>query len=312
VHDTTNRFGDDVTPEVSGLFSWANDDSTFGVGLSVSHQQRDSAMTGAFVNGWNVGVWDSADVAENGLWQSPDVDIENPPKDGQLFARPDDIRYEFSDTQRTRDNAQLTVQFAPTEDFTATADYTFAENEVQSHLGQSGQWMQQQGFIREVEFDDSAVAIPIYVREDYFDRAGAARDEGFEQQWNEHTHTLESFGLNLALQVNDALSVALDVHDSEMHSRGTGPSDAAGRAAGQVRLALGAPTVVGREWWFGGASAELPTYLNVYDDAVPGRGANANGIVDAGDVGSTMLNLSTADQLSTVTQVKLDGSFELD
>src|SRR5690606_34714148 len=75
---------------------------------------------------------------------------------------------------------------------------------------------------------------------------------------------------------------------------------------------LGAPTVVEREWWFGGASKELPTYLNVYDDAVPGRGANANGIVDAGDVGSTMLNLSTADQLSTVTQVKLDGSFKFD
>jgi len=313
VHDTTNRFGDDVTPEVSGLFSWANDDSTFGVGLSVSHQQRDSAMTGAFVNGWNVGVWDSADVAENGLWTSPDVEIINPPEDGQLFARFDDIRYEFGDTQRTRDNAQLTLQFAPTENFTATADYTFAENEVQTHLGQSGQWMQQGSNLQVVEFDDQAIATPLYVRENYRGTDGlGAKDEGFEQQWNEHTHTLESFGLNLALQVNDALSVALDVHDSEMHSRGTGPRDAAGRAAGQVRLALGAPTVVGREWWFGGASAELPTYLNVYDDAVPGRGANQNGMVDAGDVGSTMLNLSTADQLSTVTQVKLDGSFEFD
>lgn len=309
VHDTTNRFGDDVTPEVSGLFSWANDDATFGVGLSVSHQQRDSAMTGAFVNGWNVGVWDSAAVAENGLWQSEDAVIINPPADGQLFARPDDIRYEFSDTQRTRDNAQLTVQFAPTDDFTATVDYTFAENETQTHLGQSGQWMQQQGFIRTVEFDDSAVAIPVYVSENYYDRAGAARDEGFEQQWNEHTHTLESFGVNLAYQVNDALSFALDVHDSEMHSRGTGPADATGRATGQVRLALGAPTVVSREWWFGG---DLPTYLNQYNDAIPGRGANQNGVVDAGDVGSTMLNLSTADQLSSVTQIKLDGAFEFD
>lgn len=312
VHDTTNRFGDDVTPELSGLFSWANDDSTFGVGLSASHQKRDSAMTGAFVNGWNVGVWDSEDVAENGLWQSKDAEIINAPEDGQLFARPDDIRYEFSDTQRTRDNAQLTVQFAPTEDFTATADYTFAENESQTHLGQSGQWMQQQGFIRTVEFDDGAVAVPLYVREDYFDRAGAARDEGFEQQWNEQTNTLESVGLNFKYQVNDALDLALDIHDSEMHSRGTGPTDANGRATGQVRLALGAPTVVAREWWFGGSSAKLPTYLNQYNDAIPGRGANANGVVDAGDVGSTMLNLSNADQLSTVTQVKLDGSFKFE
>src|SRR5690606_22856220 len=193
VHDTTNRFGDDVTPEVSGLFSWANDDSTFGVGLSVSHQQRDSAMTGAFVNGWNVGVWDSADVAENGLWQSPDVDIENPPKDGQLFARPDDIRYEFSDTQRTRDNAQLTLQFAPTEDFTATVDYTFAENEIKSQLGQAGNWMQQQGNFQAVEFDNQDIATMIYAKEAY----GNAIDEGFEQQWREQTNTLDSVGVNL-------------------------------------------------------------------------------------------------------------------
>lgn len=305
VMDTTNRFGDDVTPEVSGLFSWANDDSTFGVGLSVSHQQRDSAMTGAFVNGWTISEWDSAAVAQDGLWQSARADIEiiNAPEDGQLFARPDDIRYEFSDTQRTRDNAQLTVQFAPTEDFTATADYTFAENEVETHLGQSGQWMQQNGFTRAVEFDDQAIATPIYIRETY----PGGKDEGFEQQWNDHTHTLKSFGLNLEYQVNDALSLALDVHDSEMHSRGTGPRDTDGRAAGQVRIALGSPNVAAREWWYGG---DLPTYLNVYDDALPGRGANANGVVDAGDVGSTMLNLSTADQTSTVTQVKFDGSFE--
>lgn len=309
VHDTTNRFGDDVTPELSGLFSWANSDSTFGVGLSVSHQQRDSAMTGAFVNGWIINKWNDEAVAENGLWQSPrdGIEIRNAPEDGQLFARPEDIRYEFSDTQRTRDNAQLTLQFAPTEDFTATVDYTFAENEVQTHLGQSGQWMQQNGFTKEVEFDNGAIAIPLYIREVY---APAARDEGFEQQWNEHTHTLESFGANFKYQVNDALSFALDVHDSEMHSRGTGPKDPSGRAAGQVRIALGAPTVVAREWWYGGSSAKMPTYLNQYDDAVPGRGANQNGIVDAGDVGSTMFNLRTADQLSSVTQIKLDGQFE--
>ncbi len=41
-HDTTNRTGDDVTPEVSGIFSFANDDKTFGVGLSASYQKRDS------------------------------------------------------------------------------------------------------------------------------------------------------------------------------------------------------------------------------------------------------------------------------
>ena len=303
VHDTTNRFGDDVTPEVSGLVSWAND--TFGAALSVSHSQRDSAQTGAFVNGWMISEWDSLAPADE-LWNGDGVTVVNPPEHGQLFGRFEDIRYQFTDTQRTRNNAQLTLQYAPTDDFTATVDYTFAENESETHLGQSGQWMQQGGNLQEVHFDDQAVATPIYVRETYANGI----DEGFEQQWNEHTHTLESFGINLEYQVNDALSFALDVHDSEMHSRGTGPSDATGRATGQVRLALASPTVTEREWFFGG---DLPTYQNVYDNTIPGR--NASGEGPAGtqnylDVGSTMLNLSNADQKSTVTQIKLDGSYE--
>lgn len=304
VHDTTNRFGDDVTPEVSGLVSWANDGATFGASLSISHSQRDSGQTGAFVNGWTISEWSSLNDPSN-LWNGTDVIVNNAPEDGQLFARFDDIRYQFTDTQRTRDNAHLTLQFAPRENFTGTVDYLFAENEGQTHLGQTGNWMQQGANLREVTFDDQAIATPIYVRESYANGI----DEGFEQQWNENTSTLKSFGINLEYQATDELSFELDVHDSEMHSRGTGPRDANGRATGQVRIALGAPIVTSREWFFGG---ELPTYLNQYNDAIPGRGANANGVVDAGDVGSTMLNLRNADQLSTVTQFQLGGSYEFE
>src|SRR5215510_14555689 len=40
VYDTTNRVGDDMTPEVSGIFSFADDDKTWGVGLSASYLRR--------------------------------------------------------------------------------------------------------------------------------------------------------------------------------------------------------------------------------------------------------------------------------
>ena len=36
-----NRFDSDITPEVSGIFSYANEDKIFGVGLSASYQKRD-------------------------------------------------------------------------------------------------------------------------------------------------------------------------------------------------------------------------------------------------------------------------------
>src|ERR1700741_1401781 len=40
--DPTNRVGDDYTPEVSGIFSYADDDKTWGVGLTASYQKRNS------------------------------------------------------------------------------------------------------------------------------------------------------------------------------------------------------------------------------------------------------------------------------
>jgi TonB-dependent receptor len=299
VMDTTNRTGDDVTPELSSLFSWSNDASTFGVGLSLSHQERDSGTTGATVNDWGIYTWDDINAPRR-AWNNPDVDVTNAPDQGQLYSRFFDLRYEFTNTERTRDNAQLTLQFAPTEEFKATLDYTFAENEILEAAGQTGNWMQQGDKIQAVEFDNQAIATMIYAREAY----PRAIDEGFEQNWREQTNTLDSFGANFEYQVNDELKLLLDVHDSEVHSRGTGPY-----GTGAVRMALGAPIVVEREWWFGG---EFPTVLNKYNDAIVGRGANANGVVDAGDVGSTMLNLNQADQKSSVTQVKLDGIYEFE
>src|SRR3954470_23427873 len=40
--DTTNRVGSDITPEVNGIFSYANDSKTWGVGLNASYSQRHS------------------------------------------------------------------------------------------------------------------------------------------------------------------------------------------------------------------------------------------------------------------------------
>ena len=300
--DTTNRAGDDVTPEVSGIFSFTNDDSTWGVSLSASHQERDSGTVGATVNDWNIRVWDSINNPGR-HWNNADTVVINAPDEGQLYARFNDLRYEFTDTQRTRDNAQLTLQFAPTDNFTGTVDYTFAENHIQEHLGQTGNWMQAGSRLQEIEFDNQTIATPIYAREIY----PSGIDEGHEQQDRDQTNTLTSLGINLAYQVNDAFSLRLDVHDSEMHSRGTGPY-----GTGSVRMGLGNPTVVEREWWFGG---EFPTYLNVYDDTKGGNTgfeSNGNGIVESGDISSSMFNLRQADQKSSITQIKVDGTYEFD
>ncbi|MGQ8364963.1 TonB-dependent receptor [Glaciecola sp. 1036] len=297
VNDTTNRTGDDITPEVSAIVSYANDDATWGVSVAAIHQQRDSGYTGATVNNWNIDYWD--DIADpDRLWNNADANYVNAPEQGQLYARPNDIRYAFSNTQRTRDNLQLNLQFAPTDNFTGSIDYTFAENEIVEQRGEITNWLQTGTNTDTVEFDNSVVKTPIYVSEVY---AGGI-DEGYEQQWREQTNTLDSIGVNFEYAVSDDFTIIFDAHDSEMHSRGTGP-----RGSGEIAVGLGAPTVTDREWFWDG---ELPTYLNSYDDSI--RGANNNGQVDAGDVGSSIARIRNASQKSTITQFKLDAEYMLD
>jgi TonB-dependent receptor len=54
LHDTSAETGDEITPEASGLFSWANDGETFGVAVFGSYQKRESASVGASNQDWNV------------------------------------------------------------------------------------------------------------------------------------------------------------------------------------------------------------------------------------------------------------------
>jgi TonB-dependent receptor len=298
-HDTTNRAGDDVTPEISGIFSHATDDGKFGVSVTASHQQRDSGYTGATVNDWQVDYWD--DITDlNRLWNNTATTVKNAPTQGQLYARPNDIRYAFSDSQRKRDNGQLTLQFKPSDKLSMTGDYTYAENNVTEHRGEITNWVQTGSNTKIVEFDNNLVKTPSYIKEEY----SGAVDEGYEQQWREQTNTLKSLGVNFAYEYSDELTIVLDAHDSNMYSRGTGP-----RNSGELAVGLGAPIVTSREWFWG---ADLPTYLNVYNDKVPGKGANANGMVDAGDVGSSIARIRNASQESDIQQVKLDFLYELE
>src|SRR5215831_3028677 len=57
--DESENFGNDITPEAAGIFSWANDQKTFGVGLNASYSKRHSGSVQATVNNWNIRGWDA-------------------------------------------------------------------------------------------------------------------------------------------------------------------------------------------------------------------------------------------------------------
>lgn len=291
VADTTNRTGDDVTPEVSGLVSWADDSEVFGVSLSASYQERDSGFTGATVNNWTVAEWgggDSKTIYDN---VASSAKFKNAPAVGQLYSRPNDVRYTFSDRERDRTNAQLTFQYRPVEDLTATLDYTFAQNNQSEHRGEVTTWVQNGGYIQSVEFDNSAIKTPKIIVENYgTDR----KDVGFSQQYRAQEDTLESTGLNVNWGVNDQLTLSVDVHDSTLESLPTGPGH-----AGELDVGVGANIKSGATWQFSGAT--IPNWTHSLD-----------GTLGVEDLSSSVMRIFSAEQVSDVTQAKVDAQWKFD
>lgn len=298
VMDTTNRTGDDLTPEVSGLVSWSDDAEMFGVSLTASYQERDSGYTGATVNDWTVREWVAGDGQT--IYDRPASSsiFVNAPEVGDLYSRPNDVRYTFADQERDRTNAQLTLQYRPIENLTATVDYTFAENSRTEHRGEVTTWVQNGGNLTYVEFDDSAIATPKFIRESY----DGTRDVGFAQQYRAQDDTLESVGINLGWEVDDQLTLSLDVHDSTMESLPKGPGH-----AGELDVGVGAPIKTGASWQFSGLS--IPTWTHTLDDSI---NSNANNLLDEGDLSSSVMRVWSAEQYSDVTQAKLDASWKFD
>ena len=57
VSDQSQPFDNDLTPELSGIFSYSNPEKTFGVSLSASQQKRKGGSVQATENYWNVQPW---------------------------------------------------------------------------------------------------------------------------------------------------------------------------------------------------------------------------------------------------------------
>ncbi len=325
VNDTTNRTGDDVTPELSGIFSFANDSKTWGVGLSTSYQKRDSGSSSSTVNDWNVRTWteDRADLTTS---LAPGADIQGEPAVGSLYAIPNDIRYHFSDRQRERINAQLTMQFAPSDSLTLTADYTYAENELIEDRGDQTTWFNANRFDL-IEFDSGrAVATPLVIRED----EGTAKDFGFEQQHREQTNELNSIGFNAAWQVTDRFALTFDVHDSKAESLPSDPVTGGGETL--FSMAARVPSIcepVGsnnctnrfqQTFHFNdGLPRSLRTHFPQATTAVPTpipgdpvSNGDPNFAFQPEHMGSQYLRINFEEQVTDITQVRLDSALEFE
>ena len=308
VYDNSSPFDSDITPEISGIFSYANDSKTWGVALSASYQERHGGSIQSTVNAWNISAWNGTSAALR-----PGAIVTNAPANGQLYGLPNDIRYAFSTFERERVNAQGVLQFAPTDALTMTLDYTFAQNDLSEDRGEQTMWLQRSNSFTHLEFDTGEdVATPTFLR----DIVGG-KDFGFEQQHNEQQNNLDSVGFNAEWNVTDSFSLTLDAHNSQSESLPNDP--ATGGSATFVSFAgTNCPLGVCTGAWAQEQSFNngLPIAGRTYFATVADAVANVNGTVNpeftTQQLGSQMLRVWGTEQTSEVNEARLDGKLEFE
>ena len=237
--------GDTVTPEFSGIFSntWA--DGRFGISLSASRQERESGSASAFVapgNGWRTFIDTPQPNGEGAGSALPlpgapgSENITNRPGPDDVYSMPQSLGYSINSVHRERTNGQLVLQFAPTDDLTATLDYTYSDNKIHTRRNDMSVWF---NFTPdESAWTTGSGASPTYYHETY----GGASDFANGAADNAVEHENKSLGFNVDWQVNDAFSLNFDYHDSSAVSRPDSPYGSGGTlgTAGFFRQGNGA------------------------------------------------------------------------
>ncbi|ARD45973.1 TonB-dependent receptor [Colwellia sp. PAMC 21821] len=204
IHDTSVDGGSSITPEIGGSFSWANEENTFGIGFFGGISNRDSAAAGATSSSWNVIPYSEF----LGLTTEDTIITNAPTSLDQYVTLPRDSRYQFSEFERERSNGQLVLQFAPSENLSLTADYTFAVNKGVEEKVEFYNWFNRP--FTEVVFDDSPVPSTIFIKERAINKGG-----GMPQVMRATKDELSSFGFNAEYYLNDSLTLTFDGHSSK-------------------------------------------------------------------------------------------------
>ncbi|MCU7553425.1 TonB-dependent receptor [Alteromonas sp. ASW11-19] len=283
IHDSSVEEGDEVTPEVAAVYSNTFADDTLGLAVSFSHHQRDFQRQQANVQGWqaNVALPDSP----SGTVIDPRAVDDEGNRIGNHFF-PKDMNYGIDNVERERTNAQVTLQYAPTDALTFTADYT-ASNAVTgvNSIGW-GIWNEFGGNINGYELDENGTAV-------YADIAG--NDGSFTAAKNTTEVDAESIGFNVEWMVSDDLTFSLDYHDSS--NEADNGADPGSGNAGQV--ILGSDQLISKVYDY--RNGEIPhAYINW---------ANGTTVLQPGEIDSNFSQFIHSPGKSEIEQLQLDGQW---
>jgi TonB-dependent receptor len=299
--------GSHVTPEVSGLLSWSDNDQKVGVSLFGSYQKRNFSVPSVANNDWSIHTLSSF-LTDTALL-TPTAKLNNVPTNPNvLVSVPDDSRYHFSESSRERLNGQAMLQFRPTDGLTITADGLYAQLRQSERRSTQSNWFNRP--FDEVTFDDASngIATTSYLHE----TIGGVKDEAFEQAYRAQKNRLWDVGLNIDWQATDRLKFVLDGHLGKAESLPDNPN---GQTSTTVAFNMPVVTSHSLTTTPGGFPQQTLTFSDctpsVTPNGTPFIKGNCNNKLDAGDLSGAIQRQFASTQTQRIKELRLDGTWDL-
>ena len=135
-----------------------------------------------------------------------------------IYSVPQNLGYGVNGIERKRTNGQLALQWRPLDALTATLDYTYSENKIQTQRNELSVWF---NFGPSVStWTDGPVAGPLVYTET-IPAANSDLSMGGAKFATKNEN--KSLGFNLAWEASDRLGFQFDYHDSSAESGADSP-----------------------------------------------------------------------------------------
>src|SRR5512139_848887 len=294
VVDSSTRTGDSVTPELSGIYIGRFMDDRIGIAITASHQERSNGVNAGIVNGWFTRPGDDVlpDGSINVRVPNDANQINRPQSHDESYSIPQSVAYNISEFESTRDNGQVVLQWAATDNITATVDYIRSEFDLERRYSDLSAWFSNTAALSQSsEWTDGPIASPIIYSEtnDNNDFAMGTGRDGYK-------NLNESIGFNLKWQALDRLRLEADYHDSSAESGANGPNGTSSL------ITMATFNKVGQSFYTG---YELPIFSNnLNSGGEENRPLYANDMILTGSVFG-----NSASQMD-LKQAKIAGNFE--
>lgn len=193
VKATYEDLNEELSPSASVLISNTFQDDRVGVLFAASHQVRKVDINSIGTAGWRPGITVSNTA---GVVLAEDIYI------------PRNMDHASDEQERTRTNASLVLQYAPSDDITLTFDGFVSEFEVDSQVHDLAAWYEPTR-VGEVEFDEATRTATLITQE-----GGNAASDFVESTRGRRNISIEAFGINAEWAINDALTANIDLSTS--------------------------------------------------------------------------------------------------